>query len=202
VKLTVEYTEAESLAYIALCEKIVDKIGERLFPAFFHDRSEGAPRMEESKAPKAAPAPVPEPTSDLIQKHLNSLGKLSPEQEVAALDTFSTFLQAWLVGWEMPHAPQPGDLPGTVDRVKLMENLGAGASARHILILAFQRLSLQQLVIDALVRIGWHPPFDEHEANLNWIERLAGHLVQLAAPCGFPELVDTYDYTTRWRRTT
>jgi hypothetical protein len=26
--------------------------------------------------------------------------------------------------------------------------------------------------------------------------------VQLAAPCGFPELVDTYDYTTRWRRTT
>jgi len=152
--------------------------------------------------PKASPAPVPEPTSDLIEKHLNSLGKLSPEQDASAMETFATFLHAWLLGWEMPHAPQPGDLPGTVDRVKLMENLGAGAHARHILILAFQRLSLQQLVIDALVRFGWHPPFDEHEANLNWIERLAGHLVQLAAPCGFPELVDTYDYTTRWRRTT
>jgi hypothetical protein len=163
-----------------------------------------APAAPPTPAPvqKAAPVPVPEPTSDLIEKHLNSLGKLSPEQDAAAMETFATFLQAWLLGWEMPNAPQPGDIPGTLDRVKLMENLGAGAHARHILILAFQRLSLQQLVIDALVRFGWHPPFDEQEANLNWIERLAGHLVQLAAPCGFPELVDTYDYTTRWRRTT
>jgi hypothetical protein len=190
----IELTEAE---FFALWEHLK---GSPL-RAWLEGAAPSAPAAQ-APAPKAAPAPVPVPPSDLIQKHLDSLGKLSPAQETAALDTFSEFLQAWLFGWEMPNAPQPGDLPGTLDRVKLMENLGSGSHARHILILAFQRLSLQQLVIDALVRVGWHPAFDDHDANLNWIERLAGHLVQLAAPCGFPELVDTYDYTTRWRRTT
>lgn len=141
------------------------------------------------------------PPSDILKKHFDSLGKLTPEQESAALETFATFIDEWLVGWEIEGATQP-------DRVRLMEHLGSGAHARHILILAFQRLSLQALIIDAIAlksepfADSWKEGLRAASENLDRIDRIAGHLVQLAAPCGFPELVDTFDYTTRWRRTT
>lgn len=141
------------------------------------------------------------PPSDILKKHFDNLGKLTPEQESAALETFATFIDEWLVGWEIEGATQP-------DRVRLMEHLGSGAHARHILILAFQRLSLQALIIDAIAlksepfADSWKEGFRSASENLDRIDRIAGHLVQLAAPCGFPELVDTFDYTTRWRRTT
>lgn len=141
------------------------------------------------------------PPSDILQKHFDNLGKLTPEQESAALAEFSLFISEWLMGWEVEGAYQP-------DRVRLMENLGSGPHARHILILAFQRLSLQALIIDALAsrsapfETAWKEGFRAASENLDRVERIAGHIVQLAAPCGFPELVDTYDYTTRWRRTT
>jgi hypothetical protein len=160
----------------------------------------------EAAAPAAspkAPAPVeqPAPPSDILKKHFDNLGKLTSEQEEGAMLEFEGFLEEWLVGWEVEGADQP-------DRVVLMEALGSGAHARHILILAYQRLSLQALIIDALARGSapfaneWKEGFRENPENLDRVERIAGHLVQLAAPCGFPELVDTYDYTTRWRRTT
>jgi hypothetical protein len=138
------------------------------------------------------------PPSDILKKHFDNLGKLTPEQESGALAAFIMFIEQWLVGWEVEGAEQP-------DRVVLMEHLGSGAHARHILILAYQRLSLQALIIDALAHgtvPGWKEAFCAQVEHLDRVDRLAGHLVQLAAPCGFPELVDTYDYTTRWRRTT
>jgi len=188
----------------------VDKVTDRLLPALLHRRDAVATLAEEPPTPSAAaeeekteaqvfpfpvavPAPAPEPS--VVEQHLNSLPPLEGDVERSALLYFGDFLTAWLRGWEDPNVfDQP-------DRVRLMEDLGSCRYARPILILAFQRLSLQRLVLDALAAVGWHPSVDSAEEVLNFAERLSGNLVQLAAPCGFPELVNTYDYTTRWRRT-
>jgi hypothetical protein len=135
------------------------------------------------------PAPSLEPEiSAHLAEHFRNLGTLTSEEREEAHRAFRTFLAEWLVGWEEDDAPQ-------ANRVELMEGLGSGRATRGVLILAFERLALQTLVLDTLRDLG-----NYRAEDLNTVERLAGHLVQLANPCGFPELVGTMDYTKRWRR--
>lgn len=135
------------------------------------------------------PAPPVEPEMPAhLAEHYRNLGTLTAEEREEAHRAFRTFLAEWLVGWEQDDAPQ-------AQRVELMEGLGSGRATRGILILAFERLALQTLVRDTLRELD-----DPRADDLDAVERLAGHLVQLANPCGFPELVGTMDYTKRWRR--
>ena len=135
------------------------------------------------------PAPSREPEMPAhLAEHYRNLGTLTPEERVEAHRAFRTFLAEWLVGWEEEDAPQ-------ARRVELMEDLGSGRQTRGVLILAYERLALQTLVRDTLRDLE-----DPRADDLDTVERLAANLVQLANPCGFPELVGTMDYTKRWRR--
>ena len=141
-----------------------------------------------AEALRNIPTPAKPEMPAHLAEHYKHLGTLTPEERVEAHRAFRTFLAEWLVGWEDENAPQ-------ARRVELMEDLGSGRQTRGVLILAYERLALQTLVLETLRDLN-----DHRADDLDAVERLTANLVQLANPCGFPELVGTMDYTKRWRR--
>lgn len=89
--------------------------------------------------------------------------------------------------------PQP-------DRVSAMRELGCGRLPRSILIMAYERGSLQGLVSDALK--GSEDKLPSTLTNKPWeevVDVLAANMIQVCH-MAFPDLYGTYDYTQRWKR--
>jgi hypothetical protein len=88
--------------------------------------------------------------------------------------------------------PQP-------DRIAAMRELGHGRLPRSILIMAYERGSLQALVSDALK--GSEDKLPSTLADKPWIEVvdvIAANMIQVCH-MAFPDLSGTYDYTQRWK---
>lgn len=136
--------------------------------------------------------PEDEVQTSTVSEVLAKLPKITPEQSLGAAEVFKEFCIAWDKGFEDPETEQP-------DRQQMMIDLGQHRYAVAILVLAYRRESLQGVVLDALVTEVVAEDFGDYEEYLDYIDRLAGNMVQISHS-GFPELAGTYDYTNRWRR--
>jgi hypothetical protein len=220
MKYSFETTEAETLAYIGLIERVVTPLTAVVAEALATRMARKAEPVEASEAPvvatapeapKAPEAPVsevpPVPTSyadtpvemssfgvpvpqSVVQPKIE-LPTLSPERRAEAWAAFTAFCIEWVQGFEDSTQPQPA-------RPKLMEQLGSGSNVVAVLVMAYEIESLQRLVEKALIEKGVLPPDNEVEW-LDWIDRVSATMVQISH-CGFNELAGTYDYTQRWRR--
>jgi len=132
---------------------------------------------------------IPMPKNEMSPKKVE-LGKISDKVRAEARKSFKAFCLAWLEGWK-EDVKQP-------DREQLMENAGSGRWVRPILIMAYEKESLQSLIGELLAEEGKDKGMSRDE-RLDWIDHIACNMVQVSHR-GFPELAGTYDYTTRWRR--
>ena len=214
MKYTYETTEAETLAYIGLVERmfgpVVSVLGEmakdlamrssapEATPSYLTPTSESTRGAElDASVPSSQPAatqqmssfgvPIPETK---VQPKVD-LPTLAPERRAEAWATFKAFCHAWVQNFEEADGEQP-------DRRKLMEDLGSGQNVVAVLVMGYETESLQRLVEKALLESGveWG---GSPESWLNWVDRVAATMVQISHQ-GFPELAGTYDFTQRWRR--
>lgn len=214
MKYTYETTEAETLAYIGLVERLFSPVmgvlGEmaknlavrssapEAEPSFLTPTSDATLGAEfDASVPPGQPAatqqmssfgvPIPETK---IQPKVD-LPTLSPGRREEAWAAFKTFCHAWVQGFEEADGEQP-------DRRQLMEDLGSGQNVVAVLVMGYETESLQRLVEKALLESGveWG---GSPESWLNWVDRVAATMVQISHQ-GFPELAGTYDFTQRWRR--
>lgn len=122
-----------------------------------------------------------------------SLPKLTDKQRTEGWALFKEFCLAWDEGFEDPDAEQP-------DRLQLMKDFSQSLGALPFLVMVYEIQSLQRLVEKALVEGGLDvKDFDDEEAYLDYIDRVAGTMVQVSQ-AAFPDVQGTYDYSTRWRR--
>jgi len=220
VKYTYEMTEAETLAYLGLIDRmftpVMSVLGEMAKDMVSRPRA-AEPAAEPAPAPVEAPEAFaatttvdPDASVPLSQpgetQRLSSFGvpipetkvqpkvelpTLTPEKREAAWAAFVKFCHAWVQGFEEADAEQP-------DRRQLMEDLGSGQNVVAVLIMAYEIESLQRLVEKALHAAGveWS---GSAVSWLEWVDRVSATMVQISHQ-GFPELAGTYDFTQRWRR--
>ena len=131
---------------------------------------------------------IPLPKNEKAEK--TELGKISPKARAAARKSFKAFCIEWLKGWR-----EEGEQP---DREQMMEDVGSGRWVRPVLIMAYEKESLQSFVAELLAEEGKDKGLSSSEW-LDWIDQIACNMVQVSHR-GFPELAGTYDYTNRWRR--
>lgn len=123
-----------------------------------------------------------------------NLPKLGKEQRAEAWEKFVEFCAEWAQGFEDPEEEQP-------DRLSLMQDIGSGQWPVPVLVMAYETKSLQMMVCRALEEKNGalEHDFADRDAYLDYIDRLAANMVQVSH-MGFPDLVGTYDYSLRWRR--
>ena len=131
---------------------------------------------------------IPMPKNEMAPKP--ELGEISDEERSEARKSFKKFCLAWLEGWK-EDIEQP-------DREKMMEKAGSGRWVRPVLIMAYEKESLQSLIGELLSEEVKDKGMSTSEW-LDWIDHIACNMVQVSHR-GFPELAGTYDYTDRWRR--
>lgn len=148
------------------------------------------PVFEEATEVKESP-----PSLSPVQEMLARLPVLSPEKRRASFEAFCDFCAKWAQGFEKDE-PQP-------PRHRMMEALGSSQHTVPVLVMAYECLALQTLVEKALIASDddWPTRFANRDAWLDYVDRVAATMVQVSH-VGFAELAGTYDYTTRWRRTT
>jgi hypothetical protein len=115
------------------------------------------------------------------------LAEIKAEVRTIAWLHFKDFVDEWTRGFEVPGAVQP-------DRLTLMQELGSGRWPFPVLVMVHEVGSLQSLVYWALKELN-----HEKSADLDYVERVAGNMVQISH-MGFPDLSSTHDLTTRWRK--
>ena len=109
---------------------------------------------------------------------------------------FVQFIKDWCVGFEQTGQPQP-------NRVQMMKDLGQGRWTVPVLRWIKEYNTLQKAVLQAMFLLGEiesdpsknAPPDDKVELAA----RVSAHIVQIAH-AGFQDVVDLFDYSTRWRR--
>lgn len=159
-----------------------------------------------------------------------SLPALARDERKDATDAFREFCLMWVQGWNEVHeveklmdvnvkdelgnptydengrpifekklqkvieaVPQP-------PRIDEMIKMGQGRIARTLLIMAYERGSLQGLVSDALRRNEDKLPNSLREKSWEEIvDVIAANMVQVCH-VAFPDLQGTYDYTQGWKR--
>lgn len=126
--------------------------------------------------------------SDLIAAHRAALAKIDPSLREAAKLYFRDFCVDWAKNFE-----QEGEQP---DRLKLMEDLGSSRYLVPVLVMAYEKLSLQGLIMSALMDAGL---VSGDEEGREFVDKIAMNMVQVSHK-GCPDLAGTYDYTTRWKR--
>lgn len=136
----------------------------------------------------AEPKPDPEPTP--LPSATSDLPHIPKEQREAAWAEFKSVCASWVEGFEEEGAAQP-------DRLALLTHLGAGPWPLPILVMAYERGSLQALVLDALY--GEDAEDLRTPDGLDYVNRVAANMVQVSH-MAFPDLAGTYDHSTKWRK--
>jgi hypothetical protein len=139
-------------------------------------RDEGIPEAPENDASVGKPFKLP---------------PITEEERAGALEYFQNFATEWVQGFEDEDADQP-------DRLQLMKDIGTCRWVRPILILAYEKRSLQRLVMGCLPSVVVED-FDSEEDYLDFIERVCTNMVAVSHK-GLPDLAGTYDYSTKWKR--
>lgn len=114
------------------------------------------------------------------------LPSISVERRAASWVYFASCCRKWVQGFEEKGVEQP-------DRVQLIQEMGSGSHMVPILVMAYERASLQALVRDALVAEGINIP------SVEWLNRVAAHMVQVSH-FGYPDLAGTYDHSSKWKK--
>ena len=93
---------------------------------------------------------------------------------------------------------QPAKQP---DRLAALSDLGAGQHTIAVLIMAYEMGSLQLMVGKALLEHTETPllGLSSSESYFDYIDQIAANMVQVSH-MAFPDLAGTYDYSTKWRR--
>jgi hypothetical protein len=144
--------------------------------------------------------PMPE-NDPFVGKELN-LPLISEEKRKASESYWADFCATWADGFEDDKAEQP-------DRLRMVQDFGSSPYFVAVLIMAYELKSLQRLVEKGLVDAGKMAiprPFvrgpgndSAREEHLDYIDRIAANMVQVSH-MGAPDLAGTYDYSTKWRR--
>jgi hypothetical protein len=134
---------------------------------------------------------VAEVSSSLEQVKLPTLTKGERADALAYVQDFSV---AWIQGFEVDGAEQP-------DRLQLMKDIGTCRWVRPILVLAYEKGSLQRLVMEGLEAhdSDISTCFENDLGWLDFIERVCSNMVAVSHK-GMPDLAGTYDYSTKWKR--
>jgi hypothetical protein len=122
------------------------------------------------------------------------LPTLTEEERAGALAYVQDFSVAWTQGFGVVGAEQP-------DRLQLMKDIGTCRWVRPILILAYEKRSLQRLIMDALQahNLDIATSFKDEAGWFDFIECVCSNMVAVSHK-GLPDLAGTYDYSTKWKR--
>lgn len=157
--------------------------------------SEPEPLPDEEEIENAS-GTLPRPQNDPNVGRKLDLPPIQPEIRQAAKVYFRDLVLTWAENFDA-EGPQP-------DRLKLLTDFGCSAHLVPVLIMAYEKLSLQRLILDALFG------YDTEGRTLNLgnptvmsmialADKLAMNMVQVSH-IACPDLAGTYDYTTRWKR--
>lgn len=121
------------------------------------------------------------------------LPAIKDKDRVAAWQKFREVVVEWTRGFEQEGVEQP-------DRLAMLTELGSGRWPVPVLVMAYERKSLQRLVEQALLEHNPAAPagFNTPDEWLDFVGRVAGNMVQVSH-MAFPDLAGTYDHSTKWR---
>jgi len=128
----------------------------------------------------------------LVPREGLNLPHISADKREKARAEFVAFTGEWVDGFGDETAPQP-------DRLSLIQSLGQGPHVVPLLVLLYERGSLQRFVGDALDELGILAEDPQDEEWLAYIDLVSANMVQVSH-MGFPDLAGTYDYSTKWRK--
>jgi hypothetical protein len=114
-----------------------------------------------------------------------------------AMAYFAEFCGQWVQGFD--EQDEEGNPVPQPDRVDLMSRLGRSRYAHSILVMCYEKKSLQRLVEEALNRVDPSLAGKHGEGWLDWIQAVSALLVNVSH-VGFPELDGALDYSSKWRR--
>ncbi len=146
-----------------------------------------APEAEREVKGKYGPPPQDKPPPELTLT-------VTTRQRQEAWDAFCVFVKTWVIGFEIGDEHNPVPQP---DRLSLTRELGSSIHTLGILVMAYEVGSLQYLVKTALNVLGEELSLME-PVDLDYVDRVAANMIQISH-IGFPELVGTYNYGTKWR---
>lgn len=136
--------------------------------------------------------PLPQPKEGGVETK-QELPHIEPEKRHATLVAWKNLCREWVEGFGVENAAQP-------DRLKLLREFGSSPYFVPLLIMAYEKGSLQQLISDALSEDGDVVPSDGTTSSwLDFVQNVAGNMVQLSH-MACPDLEGTYDYSSKWRK--
>ena len=141
--------------------------------------------------------PVPADYRDGGPAADSELPTISDELRAETTAYFTEFCTQWVQGFD--EQDKDGNPVPQPDRVGMMARLGSSRYAHPLLIMCYERGSLQRVVESAL-RAG-SPDYVPREGEdwLDWIQAVSALIVNVSH-AGFPELAGTLDYSSKWRR--
>jgi hypothetical protein len=157
-----------------------------------------APELGEVGPATTDTIPVPADYRDGATAQVNGeLPTLRPELREEAMAYFAEFCGQWVQGFD--EQDEEGNPVPQPDRVDLMSRLGRSRYAHSILVMCYEKKSLQRLVEEALNRVDPSLAGKHGEGWLDWIQAVSALLVNVSH-VGFPELDGALDYSSKWRR--
>lgn len=134
------------------------------------------------------PAPTHYPTGSGHEEPLASVDLAQVRLDPEAGKVFTTFLNAWLVGFECEVGEDDTPVVEQPDRLTLLKDIGSGQWPLPILRWLSEFGSLQGGIAHLL-------GLDD----LDRVDRISANIAQVAH-AAFPDLVGLHDYSTRWKR--
>lgn len=200
-KHLVDYPKEEGVSYTQdQVNRILDELQAHKYRSMMDTvDSLNEPKVSEAPAEETSSFGTPAPTNDAVvgklplEEIIKKLPKIDPKLRQDAKEYFGYFCVQWALNFGKANEVQP-------NRQLLMEQLGSSQYLVPILIMAYEKLSLQALVVEGL-KNGGYPvmAFDDEDALWDFANQLAMVMVQVSH-AGCPDLAGTYDYSMGWKR--